>query len=209
MEGPERKVISTTPAPCPPQQPKPGKSAQRNVDAIRPPLPPLIKAVSSASNPVVSIQDTSIFEIPVGTESGDRLLLSTQAFLPVGWAFAASDTFFVSPSDTIEVKIFHDQNISCGDTGKVIIYAYDTLGVFAGNAEVMVYNTTTKGDINEDANFTPADVVCLLNCVFLEDASGACRCDNCVADVNCSGTLTPADVVLELNAVFLAVAFPC
>ena len=65
-----------------------------------------------------------------------------------------------------------------------------------------------KGDINCDGDFTPADVVCLLNCVFLGVANPPCVCDLCVADVNCDGTLSPADVVAELNRVFLGITTP-
>lgn len=61
------------------------------------------------------------------------------------------------------------------------------------------------GDMNADSAFSPADIVLLLNCIFL--ASG--NCDLCFSDINCSGDLTPADVVLELNGVFLAMPFPC
>ncbi len=62
-----------------------------------------------------------------------------------------------------------------------------------------------EGDMNADANLSPADVVSMLNCVFL--ASGSC--DLCFADVNCTGDLSPADVVIELNMVFLGSSPPC
>ncbi len=65
--------------------------------------------------------------------------------------------------------------------------------------------TAAKGDLNADRNLTPADVVKMLNCVFLDVGN----CGTCFADVNCSGDLSPADVVSELNAVFLAGSFPC
>lgn len=55
-----------------------------------------------------------------------------------------------------------------------------------------------KGDMNNSGDLSPADVVLILNCVFL----GSGICDLCFADVNCSGNLSPADVVIELNAVF-------
>ncbi|MCI0404941.1 MAG: IPT/TIG domain-containing protein [candidate division Zixibacteria bacterium] len=62
-----------------------------------------------------------------------------------------------------------------------------------------------KGDMNASGGLSPADVVLMLNCVFL--ASGSC--DLCFADVNCSGGLSPADVVIELNMVFLGASPPC
>lgn len=62
-----------------------------------------------------------------------------------------------------------------------------------------------KGDMNGDSNPTPADVVLMLNCIFL----GSGSCDFCFSDLNCDSSLTPADAVLELNFVFLANPLPC
>jgi hypothetical protein len=62
--------------------------------------------------------------------------------------------------------------------------------------------------MNRNANFTPADVVLLLNCVFL----GSGDCSLALADVDCGGTLNLFDVVVELNKVFLnqpLAPFPC
>ncbi|HXF48773.1 MAG TPA: SBBP repeat-containing protein [Verrucomicrobiae bacterium] len=61
------------------------------------------------------------------------------------------------------------------------------------------------GDLNGDVNFTPADVVLMLTCVFL----GSGDCAHCFTDVNCDGNLSPADIVLELNKVFLDSPLPC
>jgi hypothetical protein len=58
--------------------------------------------------------------------------------------------------------------------------------------------------MNADTLYTPADVVALLNCVFL----GLGDCDHCFADVNCDGELTASDVVLELNKTFLGINAP-
>ncbi len=61
-----------------------------------------------------------------------------------------------------------------------------------------------KGDINSDSIFTPADVVLMINCVFLQGPI----CRSCLTDVNCDGILTSSDVVLELNRVFLGLTDP-
>ena len=63
----------------------------------------------------------------------------------------------------------------------------------------------TKGDMNASGDLTPADVVLMLNCVFLAQGN----CAFCFADLNCSGDLSPADVVVELNMVFLAAPPGC
>lgn len=78
----------------------------------------------------------------------------------------------------------------------IIIGAYQTNGD-AGSA--YVFTRCTKGNLNCDDALSPADVVLMLNCVFLDLGN----CDLCFADVTCNGTLSPSDVVVELNAVFL------
>jgi hypothetical protein len=59
--------------------------------------------------------------------------------------------------------------------------------------------------MNASGDWTPADVVLMLNCVFL----GTGDCEFCYADVNCSGGLSPADVVIELNMVFAGAGDGC
>ncbi len=63
----------------------------------------------------------------------------------------------------------------------------------------------SRGDMNNDAAYTAADISMLLGCVF----TGSGNCHTCFTDVNCDGELRPADVVLEMNKVFLNHAFPC
>jgi len=62
--------------------------------------------------------------------------------------------------------------------------------------------------MNASGGLSPADVVLMLNCVFLSSGSSG-ECDFCFADVNCSGGLSPADVVIELNMVFLGAGPGC
>jgi len=62
-----------------------------------------------------------------------------------------------------------------------------------------------KGDLSNDGQLSPSDVVLMLNCVF----TGTGNCSLAVADLNCSGGLSPSDVVLELNLVFSAAGLPC
>lgn len=62
-----------------------------------------------------------------------------------------------------------------------------------------------KGDMNGDGVINGADVVLLLNCVFI----GTGSCDICFADVNCDGILTASDITVEMNKVFLDTPFPC
>lgn len=65
--------------------------------------------------------------------------------------------------------------------------------------------TCTRGDMNGDQNLTPADLVLLLNCVYLETG----RCDLCFADASCNGFLSAVDVVALLNAIFLTMPIDC
>ncbi|HXF49914.1 MAG TPA: sialidase family protein [Verrucomicrobiae bacterium] len=66
--------------------------------------------------------------------------------------------------------------------------------------------TYIKGDLNLDLILSIADVVTLINVVFLNSSFPA-PFEN--ADGNCDGILRPVDVVLELQAVFLEQDFPC
>ncbi|MGE5693141.1 MAG: hypothetical protein ACM3YF_05110, partial [Candidatus Zixiibacteriota bacterium] len=60
--------------------------------------------------------------------------------------------------------------------------------------------TYLKGDLNLDLALTVADVVILINAVFL-NISFPAPFEN--ADVNCDGRLSPADLAAELQLVFL------
>lgn len=186
------------------------RAVQVNRDAIKRPRPLFGQAISRVTTagllPFVN-QDTAVFEIPVGTEFGSNLQLSVHAFLPAGWSYTLSDTSSIVAPDTITVKIAHDDPINPADTGRVFIHAYNGSETFAGYAEIFAQFvcTAAKGDMNASADLSPADVVLMLNCVFL--ASG--NCGLCFADVNCSGDLTPADVVIELNGVFLGASQNC
>ncbi len=63
-----------------------------------------------------------------------------------------------------------------------------------------------KGDLNKDFFLTPADVVLILNYIYLNipPPAGETACD-----LNCDGIPTTADAIIEMNAVFLGVPFPC
>ncbi len=75
----------------------------------------------------------------------------------------------------------------------------------AGSA--YLYQIAFKGDLNGDGKLTTADLVLLLNCIFLE-AAGYCLPAS--ADLNCDGSLvSPTDVVILLNAIFLGQSITC
>ncbi|MGH8004053.1 MAG: hypothetical protein ACRECJ_04960, partial [Limisphaerales bacterium] len=92
-----------------------------------------------------------------------------------------------------------------GDLDVTTANTYDHNVSMLRNLSNPINCLSSKGNMNADAGFSPADVVLLLNCVFLTLGN----CLHCFSDVNCDGNLSPADVVLELNAVFLAAPFPC
>jgi len=72
-------------------------------------------------------------------------------------------------------------------------------GSLAGLSLTLPSGTVLRGDINQNGTYEPADVVLLLNAVFL----GQAIADRMSADLNCDGNLTPADAVVELQLVFL------
>lgn len=60
-----------------------------------------------------------------------------------------------------------------------------------------------RGDLNTDGERTPADVVLLMDCVFVNSAGPFCI--TCLGDLNCDNQMTPADIVILMRLV-LAVA---
>ncbi|MCI0531424.1 MAG: hypothetical protein L0Y74_05700, partial [candidate division Zixibacteria bacterium] len=93
--------------------------------------------------------------------------------------------------------------------GSVTVRASDGFNNTVATAPVEFCPCPILGDLICDSLFLPSDVVCLLQCVFLAEAPGNCRCELCISDANCDGMLTPADVVLLLNRVFLGAPLPC
>lgn len=67
-------------------------------------------------------------------------------------------------------------------------------------------NPAGRGDLNGDGGLTPADLVLLLNYVFIGQAppTGGFF----AADLDCSFDLNPADVVLLMNSIFLGAPAP-
>ena len=60
--------------------------------------------------------------------------------------------------------------------------------------------------MNGDGRLAAADVVLLLNCIFL----GRGFCPPEIADLNCDGSIvSPTDVVILLNATFLGEPISC
>ncbi len=94
-----------------------------------------------------------------------------------------------------------------GSTAFLVGAPYSSAGgrPYSGYATVYSLCGHRKGDLNGDDNLTPADVVLMLNCVFMEAGS----CGTCFTDVSCNGILTSSDVVIELNAVFLEEPIGC
>ena len=102
--------------------------------------------------------DTTVFTIPIGTVYGDTLHLFQHTFLPQGWSYALSDTQVIHAPDTVVVKIIHDRLIGCTDTGRVIVYAYDQSGTYAGNAELRVYGIGKRGDLDNNDTVSVSDL---------------------------------------------------
>jgi len=69
-----------------------------------------------------------------------------------------------------------------------------------------IISVTGKGDLNKDAALTSADVVLILNCIFLNipPPAGTAACE-----MNCNGVTNLIDATILLNAVFLGEPFPC
>jgi hypothetical protein len=91
----------------------------------------------------------SHFDIPLGSEFGDSLYLYRLSFLPDGWSFSVSDSGWIHVPDTIGVDITHPDQIPDEDSARVVFYAYNDQDVFAGTAEVLVYDPNTVVDVQD------------------------------------------------------------
>lgn len=86
------------------------------------------------------------------------------------------------------------------------VRALDNASLSIESNEVFHFTLLLLGDANKDGQLTSADIVLLLNFIFL----GEPPIDPPeLADLNCDGDYTPTDIVLALNATFLGQAPPC
>ncbi len=77
------------------------------------------------------------------------------------------------------------------------------------NSQVGTKQTALKGDLNDDGQLSPADVVLELNYVFLNiDVYAGRAIPVCVADLNNTGDPSPVDAVTLLNGAFMGTGCP-
>ncbi|MCI0330580.1 MAG: hypothetical protein L0196_06455 [candidate division Zixibacteria bacterium] len=67
-----------------------------------------------------------------------------------------------------------------------------------------IHPVAFRGDMNASGNYSAADIVAEINCVFSQTGN----CYFCYADINCSGNLSAADIVLLIGRVFNEVCGP-
>jgi hypothetical protein len=101
---------------------------------------------------------TDTTAIPLGTQYGTQAYLYHRAFMPAGWSYSISDSGWVSAPRTITVTTTHPVPVACGDTGRVVVYAYAPGDVYAGDAEVVVYALGERGDVNSSSTVDSLDV---------------------------------------------------
>lgn len=105
------------------------------------------------------------------------------------------------------VSIFGSTTGEDGGTTRFLIGAPGAdFGTETDAGSAFVYQIAFKGDLNGDGRLAAADVVLLLNCIFL----GRGFCPPEIADLNCDGSIvSPTDVVILLNATFLGEPINC
>ncbi|MGH8003737.1 MAG: hypothetical protein ACRECJ_03315, partial [Limisphaerales bacterium] len=114
----------------------------------------------------------------------------------------AVDTFFSGPGETY--TIIHVAS-SGGGLSDLMTNAIKGIDWYINHASVQVGTNQARrrGDLNDDEQLTPSDVVLELNYVFLNmDIYNGAAIPLCVADLNNTGDLSPADVVTLLNGTF-------
>ncbi len=86
------------------------------------------------------------------------------------------------------------------------VRALDNASLSTESNEVFRFTLLKLGDANKDGQLTSADIVLLLNFIFLVEPPID---PPELADLNCDGVYAAADIVLALNAVFLGQSPPC
>ena len=122
---------------------------------------------------------------------------------PILVGTGATDATYDLDSGYVYVACFSDgtvRKINATDT------ALATFQVGDGPVSLDIAYPFQTGDVNGDDQSTPADVVEILNCVFLGCVPMP---RNSQIDLNRNGQWTPSDVVCELNHVFLGHPVPC
>ncbi len=108
---------------------------------------------------------------------------------------AAKGPFTVLPGDSVRLAFV-----------LVAATTLDSLKSYTQTAQNIYRRiASTRGDLNSDGRFSPADVVLELNCVFLPPGN----CPLARTDLDCSGVADIADVVHVINRVFLGTPSPC
>jgi len=118
-------------------------------------------------------------------------------------SYISPDSSFVTTFSQTNIYasefIIPDSVLIRGTTYFWKIKAFDTQdsSVFSNN--LFWFHFLKQGDANGDDELTPADVVLILNFLYLSIPTDPFE----VSEMNCDGSLTPADLVTLLNTVFL------
>jgi len=91
---------------------------------------------------------------------------------------------------------------------ELMVIAEDSTGVIARSPvySFLSLDCGTWGDVNNDGNINPVDVVFMINYVYLTNDMRVQppNCPNEAGDVNCDGGVNPVDVVFYVNYVYLS-----
>jgi hypothetical protein len=151
-------------------------------------------------------EGTNTTTIPIGTEFGSTLYLCHHAFVPEGWSYAISDTGWVTTPDTVTISITHPVPALCGDTCRVVLYAYQADETFAGNAEARFCPLGWPGDVNFSYTVDSLDIGEMRD--YLVQAVGLPpNIDG--AEVNGDGEIDVADLTRIVDKVFAGGSLEC
>ncbi|MCP4566750.1 MAG: hypothetical protein GY841_04115 [FCB group bacterium] len=209
---------------CSDQQPDPGNRVQRNVDArsrLQRSWPKsafamddsnkegkstLISDLRQTAQSGIATDSITRMIVPIGTDEGDKLMISFVRLLPEGWSCNVDLPQIVVPPDTMVIEIYHPDGISPGDTGLVSVQASHMDETYAGEAELLVYWVHVCGDANGDDAINVGDAVYLINYIF---KSGPAPEPLEGGETNCDGAINVGDAVYLINYVFKSGPEPC
>jgi hypothetical protein len=161
---------------------------------------------------------SSLHGFVIGEEYGDSLELYEFAFLPEGWSYVTSDTGWVNTPAEFLIEVTRDAIIDPADTARIVFYAYNAFGQFAGMAEIVVHDIaggsccgaytggrTGNANCSSDGKRTLSDISRMIDYLYISKAALCCE-ENGNVNGDAEGDVTLSDISRLIDYIFISKA---